>query len=977
MKKSIFLFLFGSLYISLNAQIYSFEKDVIPSGITSTNSLLSINNQVAKLGNKSLCWEWNAGSQLRLQNPDGLDAASRSSSGGMIVWLYNTAPIDQMIKVSFLDKNEKVKFSQNIKLAFKGWRCINFAFAADCKHDKSPLTTCLITTPNTLSGKFFIDYLEFSKSIKWDRMSDNQISVNQSPVTPDFMDIRSTGDITPSTEVSNECMLAAETIIKRLDAWYLSSGAFQLSPAFILRKEAVNKQIRMGLTKNTQDLNVVRRNDGFMSGAGLFPDYMPSVIDGVQIRKFRDIMTGSMMPLAYDFRINGTSLSSERYINQLDWFNEQGWADGSALGGMNFEKLRAAGYFHSLFLMRNQLDTMRLNRELNTLNWMGKFGKANTHFEFKGENADDLRALAVAKMVFALMQPDNSKRDAALNALTAYFNNSFAIAPGLLETFKPDYSGFHHAASYFTQYYPEALYAASWVYYLLHDTPYALSKQTYSNIKNSLLTYRTVCSVYDAPVSTCGRFPLGGQFLDDTMPAFAYLALANKQPDNELLAAFSRLWKPDESPLKENFATANTGICLRTTMGETELCLKAAALAVPAEKAQITGLFLPYTGLLIHRNTTNYVALKGYSKYIWDYEASASENLWGRYLSNGQIEYTNLTSGRKNNAYHRANWDWSRIPGTTAKYLPKEKITFGNNVSHRNFSDRTFLGGIAFNDTVSMFSVQLHDIAYDNTFMADKSVFCFGNVLLCLGSNISDSARMIRTETTLFQNDIREGEQLLLNGKKLKKQTANLQKAILTDNIGNCFIVTEGNVDIIQKDSMATAVINHGTAPVDKKYSYYMLLQPDKKQIAKFANAKDCPVYSERNDKTAHIAVDKTTGVRAYAIFNKDSVLNDKFIDKVNIASLVMIQPSANGSLQVALSDPDMHRPGATSLQTLKHEIEAAPARSFNYELQLKGNYVAENEDNAIKITQKDNLTIIALKVINGATYKIKLRKLI
>jgi chondroitin-sulfate-ABC endolyase/exolyase len=699
------------------------------------------------------------------------------------------------------------------------------------------------------------------------------------------------------------------------------------------------------------------------------------VIDGVQIRKFRDIMTGSMMPLAYDFRINGTSLSSERYINQLDWFNEQGWADGSALGGMNFEKLRAAGYFHSLFLMRNQLDTMRLNRELNTLNWMGKFGKANTHFEFKGENADDLRALAVAKLVFALMQPDNGKRDAALNALTAYFNNSFAIAPGLLETFKPDYSGFHHAASYFTQYYPEALYAAAWVYYLLHDTPYALSKQTYSNIKNSLLTYRTVCSVYDAPVSTCGRFPLGGQFLDDTMPAFAYLALANKQPDNELLAAFSRLWKPDESPLKENFATANTGICLRTTMGETELCLKAAALAVPAEKAQIAGLFLPYTGLLIHRNTTNYVALKGYSKYIWDYEASASENLWGRYLSNGQIEYTNLTSGRKNNAYHRANWDWSRIPGTTAKYLPKEKITFGNNVSHRNFSDRTFLGGIAFNDTVSMFSVQLHDIAYDKTFTADKSVFCFGNVLLCMGSNISDSARTVRTETTLFQNDLREGEKILLNGKQIKKQTDNLQKAILTDNIGNCFIVTEGMVDIIQKDSMATAVINHGTAPADKKYSYYMLMQPNKKQITRFANEKSCPLSVVRNDKVAHIVTDKMSGVRAYSIFEKDSPLNDNWIERVNIASLLMLQPVANGIIKISFSDPDMHRPSATGLQGLHREIEEIPSKAFTYELVLKGKFSLINANSGSTLTINGNNTVITTKVINGKSYHLQLKK--
>ena len=120
MRKSIILFLFSFVLLSLNAQIYSFEKDVIPVGITSTNSRLSISNQVAKLGTKSLSWEWNAGSQIRMQNPDGLDAASRNSSGGMIVWLYNTTPIAQMIRVNFLDKNENVKFSQNIKLAFSG-----------------------------------------------------------------------------------------------------------------------------------------------------------------------------------------------------------------------------------------------------------------------------------------------------------------------------------------------------------------------------------------------------------------------------------------------------------------------------------------------------------------------------------------------------------------------------------------------------------------------------------------------------------------------------------------------------------------------------------------------------------------------------------------------------------------------------------------------------------------------------------------
>jgi len=155
-----------------------------------------------------------------------------------------------------------------------------------------------------------------------------------------------------------------------------------------------------------------------------------------------------------------------------------------------------------------------------------------------------------------------------------------------------------------------------------------------------------------------------------------------------------------------------------------------------------------------------------------------------------------------------------------------------------------------------------------------------------------------------------------------------------------------------------------------------MLLQPDKKLIARVSNEKNCPFIVERNDNAAHIVADKTTGVRAYAIFNKDSVLNDPFVEKVNIASLVMIQPTVSGSMLLALSDPDMHRPSSTSLQTLNHDIEAAPARSFKYELQLKGNYEAETADENIKIIKKDNKTIVSLNVINGATYKMYLRKL-
>ena len=59
-------------------------------------------------------------------------------------------------------------------------------------------------------------------------------------------------------------------------------------------------------------------------------------------------------------------------------------------------------------------------------------------------------------------------------------------------------------------------------------------------------------------------------------------------------------------------------------MGETELCLQAAALKVTPEPNPRTTLYLPYSGLMINRNATRHVTLKGFSKYIWDYESEIS-----------------------------------------------------------------------------------------------------------------------------------------------------------------------------------------------------------------------------------------------------------------------------------------------------------------------------------------------------------------
>lgn len=972
MKGFIFLLCFCSW--GARAQIYSFENGLLPAGWSITSGTLQVTNNKFKLGTNSLSWTWNAGATLTVTNPSGLTAASTTNSGGIYLWIYNPTPSTTNLVFSFLNTANQVKCHADFNLNFHGWRCLNAAFVNDMGHDKSLLTQMRVQAPAAGGGTFYFDYVEFQNSIAWDRASDAQYQVKQSSAIVDFWGIRSNGNFGAVSTATAAQIAGAATIAQRLDNWYLSTRKYPANTSFLSRSNAVKNQINYALTHNTNDFTLSVAGDGTVKGVGLFPAYAASTIDGVAVRQFLDVMTGCLLPLAYDYRLYRTTLSSNRWINVLDWFYDQGWADGSAMGGNRFEKLRSAGYFHSVFLMRNALDTNRLSRELGTLDWMGLYGNANMPFTVPGENADQLRTMCIAKLAFALMQPDPDKRVAALCTLTNYFNNAFASSPGFAETFKPDYSGYHHNGIYNTEYYPDALYSAAWVYYLLHDTPYALSDSVFLQLKNCLLTYRLVASVYDVPVATCGRFPFGTEYMDNTLPAFAYLALSKTPPDPELLAAFSRLWQPSVSPLKDYITNASTGITLRTTLGEIECCLDAAALNVPPEASPQTSLYLPYSGLLVQRLPTSHVSLKGFSKYIWDYESDTSNNNpFGRYLSYGQLEYTDLVTGKGNNSYTNGAWDWARIPGTTTLHQPTNAYIYTSSTPYRNFSDSTFLGGLALNQATCLFSMQLHDNAFEKTFYANKSVFCFSNALVCLGSNLRNSGS-VRTETTLLQQALGTGENLKINGTNVTASLTGLTRPVIRDNLGNRFIVRNGSVDVVKSNTVYSAVINHGIAPADQSYLYYMLLQGSDAQEAQYSNAVTCPITVLRQDNVAHIVAKTNENVWAYAIFDASTALNDTWIKQVNIPSLAMFQATGGSGYNLVVSDPDMHRPGAANTDTgLTTAIQNTPSAPFNYQITLNGTFHLAAGVSGVTLTNAGTTTQLGLTVIDGRTYAVGL----
>jgi chondroitin-sulfate-ABC endolyase/exolyase len=983
MKQKIIQFFLFIVLINtgakLQAQIYSFENGIVPSNWSVSSGTLLTSVAKYKLGTKSLCWTWNAGSKISVSAPTSLASGSTNKSGGIYFWIYNFAAINSNLVIAFMNSSGTQKCSINFGLNFKGWRCITAAYVADMKHDNTALTSMTITAPSTGTGIIYLDYMEFQTAVKWDRMSDAQCNITQSSSVFDFKGIRSYGNFGTVPTATPIQVSWGDTIIKRLDNWYLSANKFPSATEFVNRKNAVKTTITNALKSTTGELNLSVGSDGVVTGPGLYPDYSDATIDGVSVMQFLDVMKGTMLPLAYDYRMNNTALSKTRWLNQIDWFNDQGWADGSSQGGLMGSKLNSAGYFNSLFLMRGALDATCLARELNTLDWLGLWGNVNMPFTVVGENADQIRTMCIAKLDFALLQTDANKRVAALTALTSYFNNAFGIAPGFAETFKPDFSGYHHNGTYYCQYYPDALYSACWVYYLLHDTPYQLSETTYTTLKNCCLTYRLACGLYDSPTAACGRFPNGTQYLDEILPAFAYLIMSKTTPDNDLLAAYGRLWKPTISPLKDDFAKSGISICYKQSMGEAELCLQAAALGtslkVPAESAPKTTLYLPYSGLIINRNASMQLTVKGFNKYVWDYESGLpTDNLYGRYMSYGQVEYTNLLTNKRNNNYSNANWDWSRIPGATTKYLSSAALTYASSTPYRNFSEDPFLGGVTLNDSTSIFSFKLHDTAFDKTFYANKSVFYCGNVILAMGSNIRNGDNSNRTETTLFQQLLGTGESISVNGTPFSTNLTNVSKPTIKDNLGCRFIVKSGSVNVSSANSIYSGVINHGYAPQNQSYSYFTIFNGTDAQEAKYKTETTCPVKIVRQDNVAHIVKKIDDKVYAYAIFNQNTALNDSIVNQVNTPSLVMFKVIDSTTFKLSVSDPDMHRPSATESNELSSTIVNTPSASFNYEIILNGLYKLDGSNPSVALTNIGNTTKISLAVIDGKSYSIGLK---
>ncbi len=995
--KWIFIFAVGMASAAMAQDMpwrYDFEERS-GSYRADASSEVSLSARRYKGGQHSLKWSWQNNGRLLFTDP----APGRNKAlTGFRAWVYNEVALDEVLTFGFGTESEleanNPRYQFEFGLNFTGWRAMWIHLRDDARNRSyegtrsGRVTAFEIRTPN--SGAVYLDLVELVERIHPRRSPDAQVpfvNVNRADRSREYRWSLNTLPGPLPAQITDDERQAFETIARRYEAWVLGDGVKddQREPVKI-RLNELEAYIRRGY-RSLADYEIRREGDRIL-GKPLFAELSPYE------PLFQSVFQGVLLRLVLDYRLNGNEEARDRTLDVFDYLHDQGWADGSGVGAMHHEFLRVAGYAHAVYLMRDVLQSKGiLARELATLKWFSMFGELYEDPQVLGANADFIRSVAMYRLLCILMMDNTPEKVANMRCYIAWLNNALDIAPGWLDTIKPDYTGFHHRGIYASGYAPNAFHVASVLVYLLHDTPFAVAEEKRDNLKQALLTSRIMANTYDISMAVNGRFPRNTAVATKLLPAYMYVALSYSPVDAELSGAFMQLWKPDSQLLIEDmFERVSVRLMYLHTPGAMQMMADFAEAGYAPAAPPSGHWTLPYGALSIHRRGDWMVSMKGWGKYVWDYESSGRNNPLGRYLSYGtMLVYANGDPvGREASGIVRDGWDWSMWPGTTAIRLSHEQLKHEGR--DRNFSDETFVGGVNLKGQDGVFALKLHDTRFNTSFRAVKTVFCFDDVIICLGSGIENDDGGHATVTPLFQAAISEDRSTGVNGERVGAIPYAFsgtmgQRAWLMDSLGNGYVVPDGGELRVQRqvqisknygrDSGGTgtfelAYLDHGSAPQGASYHYAVLVQRSPDRVRAFASSPEYDVW--RQDGQAHIVHHRGMKMTGYALFDKDARPTDGPVEGVSLPSLVMVREVGDGLL-LSMADPDFgwnweiqtpHRQDGTLVVN-----QASEPRKV--EVTVRGTWRLDGRYDLANARVQSDQTVVAFTCQDGKSVEVKL----
>ena len=937
----IFLFLFSSLSSSY-AQLVGFEESVPQTFKVAGKGELKTSSLFYKEGKSSLEWDFQPGSTLDVQvSPLSLNA-KKEQQFGITLWIYNEKPQQDSVRFEFLNEAGEVSYWFSYHLQAAGWRAcwISFAYMNGNKKDKNIVGYRLVAPQR--EGRIFLDRLTFpEKKMNLRTTPDQQLPTNNGLSNRDLWHWclvwkweKQSYDIPLLSKLTSRQKKDLKTIEQRLTD-------------FLDVKKAPQGQVNAAY-KTFEKAAITP------SAAGTGFTGMPVVAPDEQDKKkgemsWNDIET-MLAGFAYDACYNQNETSKKNYFTVFDYAIDQGFAFGSGMGTNHHYGYQIRKIYTTAWLMRNEI-YKHPHRDvyLSTLRfWAALQETRQPCSPGRDELLDSWHTLLMAKLISAMMFPDANRQEQALNGLSRWLSSSLRYTPGTIGGIKVDGTTFHHGGFY-PGYTTGVLATIGQFIAFTNGTDFELTEEARQHIKSAFIAMRNYCNFYEWGIGISGRHPFGGKMGSEDIEAFDNFALSGDLSgrgdafDHGLAADYLRLIRNGDTPNARFFK--KEGI-------------------QPAQAPQ--GFFVyNYGSAGIFRRADWMVTLKGYTTDVWGAEIYAKDNRYGRYQSYGSVQIMGKGNpvSRAGSGFVQEGWDWNRLPGTTTIHLPFELLDSplkGTTMvrSEENFSGSSSLGGMN-----GMFAMKLMERDYDNftsDFVARKSVFCFDNRMICLGTGITNSNADYPTETTLFQTKF--------NGKEPK---ADNDDYWLHDGYDNYYHVVDGTVrsQVADQESrhektrektagkFSSAWIEHGKAPKDGTYEYMVLIQPS---AAELDELQKTPAYEVlQRDQMAHVVYDKKTGITGYAAFEAYQPVNDQFIVSIPAETMVMYGKESDNRIRLSVCDPNLNL--AEKTYTTKE-----PSRPISKKIVVKGIWMLPSPQEGIQLEYEGNNTLLNVTCQHG-----------
>ena len=965
-------------FAAINAQ-HSFEGS-IPSFLkVNGHGTISPSTDRFKDGKSSVSFKWTGPAQLLFSNFSDMEASMKADGGGMILWVYNTAEIDSPMLFRFHDWNGKVICSFNFNMGFTGWRAIWIKYEdmrtpqgqliGEISMDNRNLAVARmsITVPaSAKEGHIYIDRLSFLKSRMQDQIApDMQIPDNNTILRSRLWQWGRLWEWEQYPEPQLTDLNADQTRMLRemegrMDEWAATGnpGAQYTQSTLIPRAEQA--YAKYGIT---------RLPDGSVTGAPLlYDDEFNNSLGEMRIRYIQEIVYW----YALDYLYTGNTANVDKVINAIDHAIDQGFAYGSGWGTNKHYGYQVRNLYKGIWILRKELEKAgKLDGYTKVLMYWSAIQEARKPYaEFRDEILDTWNTLLNSKVIAVMLQKDDKAKFAYMKILGDWVSSSMLYSEGTLGGLKPDGTSFHHGGHY-PSYSVGAFAAVGDFCHFTKDTDFSPREDARKYFKKSLMSMRNYSHTRDWGIAVCGRHPLDGAIPEQDVLAFARLAMLGDltgqglQADPELAGAYIALGGTDKSILAAFKKMGLEGIA-------------------PEDGFTVYN----YGGFGIHRRKGWMLSLKGYNSDVWASEIYAKENRYGRYLSYGTAQLFSGASA-KESGYVREGWDWNRFPGGTAIHLPFEMLNspLPGTLMERNDSRFPGVSSLEGRNGCLAFTYTEKDRKnFCAGATATKSVFCFDNRIIHIGTGITNRSQY-PTETTLYQSFLEDKTaEVDINEEysgafPYSKTIYDHGQVVLTDIKNNFYIIKDGYGLTVEKKSQTspsdemkedgkgdfiTAYIDHGTSPTDASYEYMLLVAPSPKEVK--AHSKKAPYSVIQADNSAHIVKDIPTGITAY-IFYKGHSGGSTLVAEADAETIVMERTREDGSIVISICTPDL---GITekSYTTSQESQIIEKTVTLDGVYSLDGNYA-----DAVSLSSEGGKTKVTARCQHGQPVEFIIRK--